>query len=167
MILQHAVKYHETRDWIHLQNQNTLTYQSLLVHCKQLEQHCEQFQGAKAQGELTSLSRASATTSSPHADTITFQSSKCPYCELPSLWWGYICHGTGHFTALCMRPWTNRQPSDSYKSPKTAVSVPSAALPSNAHTEDLHSHRSSTPYRQHQVSHFKISTHHSQTTADS
>ena len=26
MVLQHAVKYHEVRDWIHLQDQSTLTY---------------------------------------------------------------------------------------------------------------------------------------------
>ena len=37
MALQHAVKYHEARDWICLQDQDTLTYQSLLTHCKQLE----------------------------------------------------------------------------------------------------------------------------------
>ena len=43
-ILQHAVKYHEVRDWIFLQNQDTLTYQSLLNYCTQLEARCEQYQ---------------------------------------------------------------------------------------------------------------------------
>ena len=63
MLLQHALKYHEETDWICIQNHNTLSYQSLLVHCKQLEQHCEQLQQAKAQGkaQLTSLILTSAT----------------------------------------------------------------------------------------------------------
>ena len=43
MVLQHAIKYHEARDWIHLLDQITLTYQSLLGHCKQLKARCEQF----------------------------------------------------------------------------------------------------------------------------
>ena len=33
MVLQHAVKYHKVRDWTHLQDQSTLRYRSLLVHC--------------------------------------------------------------------------------------------------------------------------------------
>ena len=40
MVLQHAVKDHEARDWICMQDQTTLTYQSLLAHCKQLEARC-------------------------------------------------------------------------------------------------------------------------------
>ena len=68
MLLQHAVKYHKARDWIRLQDQTQLTYTSLLQHCKLLEQHCEQFQKAQARGraELTTLSAATATTSSIH-----------------------------------------------------------------------------------------------------
>ena len=38
MLLQHAARFHEARDWIHLQDQNQLTYVSLLQHCKTLEQ---------------------------------------------------------------------------------------------------------------------------------
>ena len=41
MVLAHSVKYHEARDWIRLQDQSTLTYKSLLNHCKLLEQCCE------------------------------------------------------------------------------------------------------------------------------
>ena len=37
MVLQHAVQYHEARDWIHQQDQSQLTCQSLLSHCKLLE----------------------------------------------------------------------------------------------------------------------------------
>ena len=44
MLLAHAIRYHEARDWIRLQNQSTLTYQLLLAHCKLLEQRCEQYQ---------------------------------------------------------------------------------------------------------------------------
>ena len=43
VLLQHAIRYHEARDWICLQDQNTQAYQSLLAHCKQLETCCEQF----------------------------------------------------------------------------------------------------------------------------
>ena len=43
MVLQYAIKFHEARDWIRLQDPATLTYQSLLNHCKLLEQQCEQF----------------------------------------------------------------------------------------------------------------------------
>ena len=38
MLLQHAIKLHEARDWIILQDPATLTYQTLLNHCKLLEQ---------------------------------------------------------------------------------------------------------------------------------
>ena len=34
MLLQHAVGLHEAKDWIHLQDQNQLTYASLLQHAK-------------------------------------------------------------------------------------------------------------------------------------
>ena len=44
MVLQHAVKYHEARDWFRLQDQSQLTYQALLSHCKMLETCCEQYQ---------------------------------------------------------------------------------------------------------------------------
>ena len=53
MVLQHAVKYHEARDWIRLQDQSTLTYQSLLNYCTQLEARCEQFKQAQAQGRAS------------------------------------------------------------------------------------------------------------------
>ena len=38
MLLQHAIQFHKARDWIRLQDPATLTYQSLLHHCKLLEQ---------------------------------------------------------------------------------------------------------------------------------
>ena len=50
MLLQHAVRFQEARDWIHLQDQNQLTYASLLQHCKTLEQRCEQYQKAQIKG---------------------------------------------------------------------------------------------------------------------
>ena len=84
MLLQHAVNYHEARDWIHLQDQRTLGYQSLLAHCKQLEAHCKQFQQAQAQGSahLTSITLTSANHSSLHANaqSTTTQQSSCSHC---------------------------------------------------------------------------------------
>ena len=47
MLLQHAVKYHEAHDWICFQDQDTLTVQSLLNNCTQLEGRCEQFKQAQ------------------------------------------------------------------------------------------------------------------------
>ena len=73
MLLTHAVKYHKARDWIRLQDQSTLTYQTLLNHCKLLEQRCEQFQKAQMKGraELTTITAASFVTSSIHQDAVT------------------------------------------------------------------------------------------------
>ena len=34
MLLQHAIKYHEARDWIQQQDSDTLTYKTLLHYCK-------------------------------------------------------------------------------------------------------------------------------------
>ena len=65
MLLAHAIKYHETRDWIRLQDQSPLAYQLLLNHCKLLEQRCEQYQKAQLKGraELTTITAASSVTS--------------------------------------------------------------------------------------------------------
>ena len=61
MLLIHAVKYHEARDWVRLQDQSKLTYQMLLNHCKLLEQRCDQFQKAQMKGraQLTTITAAS------------------------------------------------------------------------------------------------------------
>ena len=37
MVLQHVVRYHEAHNWIQLQNQSQLTYQTLLNHCQLLK----------------------------------------------------------------------------------------------------------------------------------
>ena len=82
MVMQHAIKYHEARDWICLQDQTTLMYQSLLAHCKQLEARCEQFQQAQAQGRahLTSVTSASSSKSSIHADIQSTTKQSCSIC---------------------------------------------------------------------------------------
>ena len=46
MLLQHTIRYHEARNWIHLQDPAALTYKTLLQHCKLLEQNCKQFRKA-------------------------------------------------------------------------------------------------------------------------
>ena len=71
MLLVHVIKYHEAIDWIMLQDQSTLTYQSLLNHCKPLEQRCEQYQKAQPKGraELTTITAALSITSSVHQDS--------------------------------------------------------------------------------------------------
>ena len=119
MLLQHAIKYHEARDWIRLQDPTTLTYKTLLQHCKQLEQRCEQFKKAQLKGraELTTLANASVTQTSIHQDSIKTHSShntcyRCGYNhynrECPAI--GQRCHncnGLNHFTALCKSRHTN------------------------------------------------------------
>ena len=82
MLLQHAFKFHEARDWIWLQDQSKLTYKSQLQHCKTLEQCCEQYQKSQLKGcaELTILSAATATSSSVHQDAITSSHTQCTKC---------------------------------------------------------------------------------------
>ena len=38
MLLQHAIRFHEACNWIRQQDPDTLTYKTLLQHCKNLEQ---------------------------------------------------------------------------------------------------------------------------------
>ena len=92
--LQHAVKYHEARDWIRLQDQSTVTYNSLLAHCTQLEARCEQYQQAKAQGRahLTSMASASASKSFINHDLQSYTKQPCDRC-------GYN-HPRGHCPAF-------------------------------------------------------------------
>ena len=110
MLLQHAIRYHEACNWIHLQDPATLTYKSLLQHCKSLEQRCKQFKKAQQKGraELTTLTTASATHTSLHQDAITthYNCHRCGYSHqqnnCPAT--GQRCHkcnGIGHFSALC------------------------------------------------------------------
>ena len=108
MLLQHAIRYHKAWDWICLQDQATLTYRSLLNHCKQLEQCCEQFQKAQLKGreELTSLT-VTSTRTSIHQDSISTHSNhnncyRCGYSHInrdyPAI--GQRCHncnGMNHF----------------------------------------------------------------------
>ena len=117
MVLQHSVKYHEAQDWIHLQDQSTLTYQSLLNYCTQLEARCEQFKQAQAQGraQLSSITAASATSSLLLAQSATTNISckRCgythPHASCPAYNKEcYNCHSKGHFTALCRKPKQNR-----------------------------------------------------------
>ena len=63
MVLQHAVKFHEACDWIWLQDQDALTYQSFLNYCTQLEGRCDQFKQAQVQGRAQLVSITSASTS--------------------------------------------------------------------------------------------------------
>ena len=112
--LQHAVKYHEARDWIRLQDQSTVTYNSLLAHCTQLEARCEQYQQAKAQGRAHLTSMASASASKPfiNHDLQSYTKQPCDRCgynhphgHCPAFHKKcYNCSNTGHFTALCRKP---------------------------------------------------------------
>ena len=120
MLLTHAVKYHKTRDSIRLQDQSTLTFQTLLHHCKLLEQRCKQFQKAQLKGraELTTITSTSFVTLSIHQDVVTThpRQSKCSQCGYnypkgncpASCQQCFNCSGIGHYTALCKKPRTCR-----------------------------------------------------------
>ena len=120
MVLQHAVKYHKARDWICLQDQSTLMYQSLLPHCRQLEARYEQFQQAQAQGRphLTSLASASASKSSINTNLQSNTKQPCNRCgynhshgHCPAFNRKcFNCNNIGHFTALCRKPCSTRGP---------------------------------------------------------
>ena len=120
MVFQHAIKYHEARDWICLQDQTILTYQSLLAHSKQLKARIEQFQQAQGRAHLTSITSASSGKSPIHADIQSNTKQPCSRCgyfhpcgSCPTFNHEcYNCHNTGHFTALSRRPCTNRHPAN-------------------------------------------------------
>ena len=125
MVLQHAVKYHEVQDWICLQDQSTLTYQSLLNYCTQLEARCEQFKQVQAQGrtQLSSFTTASATPSLLLAQpgTTNISCKRCGYTHPLTSFPTYNkecynCHFKGHFTALCRKPKQHRWPNISNRS---------------------------------------------------
>ena len=109
MLLSHAVRYHKARDWIRLQDQSTLAYQSLSNHCKLLGQWCEQYKKAQLKGkaQLTTLTAATSTTSSVCQDAITTHTRqpKCQGCGYSHLQgdcpatnqWCYNCNGIGHY----------------------------------------------------------------------
>ena len=71
IVLQHAVWYHEGRDWIRQQDQSQLTYQALLSHCKLLKQHCEQYQKARERGHADLASITTASASSIYMDALS------------------------------------------------------------------------------------------------
>ena len=75
MLLQHTFWNHNVQDWFHQQDQQQLTYQALLSHCKLLRSRCEQYQKVKEKGcaDLTTLTAVSSTASSTHQDTLTIQ----------------------------------------------------------------------------------------------
>ena len=83
MLLQHTKKFHKARDWIRLQDPATFTYQSLLNHCKLLEQCCEQFQKAQQRGraDVTTITAAKATNSSIHQDSISTHPNQTSCCR--------------------------------------------------------------------------------------
>ena len=98
------------------QDQSHPTYQVLLLHCKMLEAHCEQYQKAKEMGHAD-LGSITAATSSLHKDAM----SKSQHCRYKCGYYHpngkcpakgqqcYACSGYNHYTALCQQK-GHRQP---------------------------------------------------------
>ena len=185
MLLQHAVRFYEARDWICLQDQSQLTYASLLQHCKTLEQRCEQYQKAQIKGraELTNLSAATATASSVHQDNVTIHNTQCTRCgykhprdNCPAKGKEcYNCHGLNHYTALCRRPkqrknspcrTTSRPRYRKYSKSRQGSRSPSkhrqschrSPSPTNTRRSSHQPRRQRSPTRSQQVSHITSST---------
>ena len=121
MVLQHAIKYHEARDWIRLQDQSQLTYQALLSHCKMLGACCEQYQKAKETGH-SDLASITTATSSLHIDAMSRSQPSCYKCgyshpngKCPAKGQQcYMCGGYNHYTVMCQKKghrqlWQNKQ----------------------------------------------------------
>ena len=110
MVLQHAVKYHEARDWTWQQDKTQLTYQALLSHCKLLKAHCEQYQKAKERSG-TDLASITAAISSLHVDAMSKSKPCCYKCgyshpngKCPAkVQQCFACGGYNHYTALCQQ----------------------------------------------------------------
>ena len=83
MLLAHAVEYHEARDLIRLQDQSTLTYESLLNHFKSLEQCCELFQKVQIKGRAESIT---LTATSYITSVISRHSNHTPKPKVPQMW---------------------------------------------------------------------------------
>ena len=166
MLLQHTIKYHEACDWIRLQDPTELTYKTLLQHCKQLEQRCEQFQKAQQRGraELTTLANASVTHTSIHQDAITTHQNchKCRYNhhinrDCPARGQRcYKCNKLGHFSHLCTARYTNNTNNYRYdtrrsshrrrSSRSSSRSFSRSPSCSSTHHRCSRRHRSPTPY---------------------
>ena len=152
VVLQHAVKYHEARDWIRQQDQSQLMYQALLLHCKMLEAHCEQYQKAKERG-CTDLASITTATSSLHIGVMSKSPScyKCGYshpnakCPAKGLQC-YACNGFNHFTVLCQKKGC-RQP----RQKQQRGSKPNKCYTSHG------CHTSHSPHRHHHRSHSSCS----------
>ena len=89
-------------------------------HCRQLEARCKQFQQAQAQGRAhpTSLASATASKSSIHTNlqsTIKQACNRCGYnhsCKCCPAFQRkcFNCNNIGHFTTLCRKPCSTRDP---------------------------------------------------------
>ena len=169
MLLQHAVKYHEARDCICLQDHH-LTYKLLLSHCKFLKLRCEQFLRAQVKGqtELTTLTFASSMASSVHQDAITTNTNtnaKCfrcgytPPCTSCPAFGKECCNccGTGHFTTLCRKPrstrisWCRDSTSWSIMSSSQSCRLPSCSMNRGSQSSQSLRCRPSTSHTHHRT----------------
>ena len=156
LVLQHTVKYHEACNWIWLQDQDALTYQSLLNYCTKCEATCDQFKQAQAQvrAQLASITSASAP-QSLHMQSATTQITckRCgctdPHVNCPAFNKEcYNCHNKGHFTALCRKPKPNRWPNNPHRSSSRGRSRRSTSRASIRQCHRSQS-RGGQPYRSH------------------
>ena len=117
MLLQYAVRYQESRDWIREKTVGshihipTYTLQTSIVLMQIILKAKE-----KGCADLTTITAASSTASSVNQDTknVQIRCTRCIYTHprnnCPAFGKEcYKCNGTGHFTSLCRKPITREK----------------------------------------------------------
>ena len=187
MLLAHAVKFHKAWDWIRPQDQSTLTYTSLLNHCKHLEQWCKQFQKAQLKGraQLITLTAATSTHSSIHQDAITVNST-CRRCGNSHLRGNCPntgqrcnnCNRIGHFSDLCRSRntrYTNnyrqsrhhQRKSNKHSGESRSLSSSSSTSPKRDRSHSRHTRRHRSPtLHTHHVSTITLNADHTCNSSD-
>ena len=150
MVMQHAVQYHEARDWICLQDQSQLTYQSVVSSIRRSRRGDELTSWPLMQQPpqhllympipyLPMLTATNVATPTPN---------KCPARG----WTCYACSGLNHYTALCkwkktQWPSCNTAQRDD-KSPRGARSHKQARSPGKNRSRHRGCHSSQSLSRQ-------------------
>ena len=94
ILLQNTVQYHEARDWIRQQNQQELTFTSLLTPCTLLVSWCKQYQKTKENDMPNSLQSQLIHTPTHTKLNTQNRCTRCGYTHprnnCPAFWQGML-----------------------------------------------------------------------------